>query len=222
MRTLYHLWLSPSCRRVRVALAEKKVEFHMRVEKAWERRQEFLALNPAGEVPVMVNGDGTAICGAGPICEFLDEMVPEPPLIGSGGLGRAEVRRLIDWFDGKFNKEVTENLLGEKVMKRFLGLGEPDSRAIRAGQANIRHHLQYVEYLVERRKWLAGDEFSLADIAAAAHLSAVDYLGDVPWDGYGEAKGWYARIKSRPSFRAILADSIPGAAPAKHYADLDF
>lgn len=222
MRTLYHLWLSPSCRQVRITLAEKNVDFELRVEKAWERREPFLALNPAGEVPVLVNGDGTAVCGGGPICEFLDEMHPEPPLLGSGTLERAEVRRLVDWFSRKFNSEVTENLVGEKVMKRFLGLGEPDSQAIRAGHANLRHHLAYVDYLVERRKWLAGDALSLADITAAAHFSTVDYLGDVPWHEHGEAKDWYARIKSRPSFRSILADTIPGAPPAKHYADLDF
>ena len=143
-------------------------------------------------------------------------------MIGSHPVARAEVRRLVDWFDHKFNVEVTENLVGEKMMKRFLGLGEPDSTAIRAGLTNIHHHLDYIGYLVERRSWLAGEEMTLADAAAAAHLSSVDYLGDVPWDDHPVAKDWYARIKSRPSFRPILADHIPGAAPAKNYADLDF
>ena len=135
---------------------------------------------------------------------------------------RAEVRRIVDWFDDKFNKEVTENLVGEKVMKRFLGLGAPDSKAIRAGHSNISTHLSYISYLVERRKWLAGNELTLADITAAAHLSAIDYLGDVPWDDYPSAKEWYVRIKSRPSFRPLLSDYIPGAPPSKHYANLDF
>jgi glutathione S-transferase len=63
---------------------------------------------------------------------------------------------------------------------------------------------------------------SLADVAAAAHLSCIDYIGDVPWEAYELAKNWYARIKSRPSFRSILADHIAGMPPPKHYADLDF
>jgi glutathione S-transferase len=222
MRTLYHLWLSPFCRKVRITLLEKKIEFQMRVENVWERRPEFLALNPAGEVPVLVEPDGTALSDSDAICEFLDEIHPEPPLVGRSALERAEVRRLVAWFDRKFNHEVTENLVGEKVMKRFLRLGEPNSQAIRAGHANIRHHLDYVSYLIERRKWLAGDSLTLADIAATAHLSAVDYVGDVPWDGYEAAKDWYARVKSRPSFRPILADRIPGVPPPKHYGDLDF
>ena len=117
---------------------------------------------------------------------------------------------------------MTEPLVGEKMMKRFLGLGEPNSAAIRAGKANLGYHLDYITFLVERRRWLAGDHFSLADISAAAHLSALDYLGDVPWDAHDPAKEWYARIKSRPSFRPLLADHIPGAPPPKHYADLDF
>ena len=222
MRTLYHLWLSPHCRKVRVVLAEKDIEFTPRVEKVWERNKRFLALNPSGDVPVLVEPDGAVLSDSAAICEFLDEVHPEPGLIGGHPVARAEVRRLVAWFDRKFDGEVTENLVGEKVMKRFLGLGEPSSGAIRAGLQNIHHHLEYITYLVERRKWLAGDEMSLADIAAAAHLSAVDYLGDVPWDGHADAKDWYARMKSRPSFRAILADRIPGMVPPKHYDDLDF
>ncbi len=222
MRVLYHLWLSPFCRKVRIALAEKRVDFELKAENVWKRRDEFLAINPAGEVPVLVEPDGTALSGSLVICEFLDEMHPEPPLLGRQPLHRAEVRRLVDWFDRKFDREVTEKLVGEKFMKRFLALGEPDSAKIRAGHQNMHTHLDYITYLVERRRWLAGDAFSLADIAAAAHLSTIDYLGDVPWADHEVAKDWYARIKSRPSFRAILADHIPNAPPPKHYADLDF
>ncbi|MDA0996844.1 MAG: glutathione S-transferase family protein [Proteobacteria bacterium] len=222
MRVLYHLWLSPFCRKVRIALGEKRVEFEMKAENVWQRRDEFLAINPAGEVPVLVEADGTALSGSQVICEFLDEIHPEPALLGRQPLHRAEVRRLVDWFDRKFDHEVTEKLVGEKFMKRFLALGEPDSAKIRAGHANMHTHLDYITYLVERRKWLAGDTFSLADIAAAAHLSTIDYLGDVPWKDHDVAKDWYARIKSRPSFRSILVDHIPNAPPPKHYADLDF
>ena len=129
---------------------------------------------------------------------------------------------MVAWFDDKFNREVTILLHGEKVMKRFLKIGEPNSSAIRAGQQNIRYHLDYISYLCERRTWLAGDEFSLADIAAGAHLSTLDYLDDVPWDRHDGAKLWYQRIKSRPSFRPLLADHLAGMPPPKHYADLDF
>ena len=222
MRILYHLWMSPTCRKVRVVLKEKGLEFELRAENIWERRDEFLALNPAGDIPVLVEPDGTAISGDDAICEFLDEVHPNPPLIGRQALARAEVRRLVHWFDDKFDREVTENLVGEKMTKRYLGKGGPSSKAVRAGHANIHSHLDYIGYLTERRTWLAGDDFSLADIAAAAHLSSIDYLGDVPWAEHEEAKDWYARIKSRPSFRSILEDNIPGAPPQKHYANLDF
>ena len=222
MRTLYHLWLSPSCRKVRVALAEKGLDFELRTENLWERREEFLAMNPAGEVPVLVEDDGGVLADSRAICEYLEEVYPEPALLPGDAAERAEVRRLIAWFDGKFDRDVTRNLVGEKILKRFLRRGEPDSRAIRAGKDNIHIHLSYIDWLSERRTWLAGDAFSLADIAAAAHVSAADYLGDVPWTDHAASKVWYARIKSRPSFRAILADHIPGEPPPKHYADLDF
>ncbi|HEX9808444.1 MAG TPA: glutathione S-transferase family protein [Alphaproteobacteria bacterium] len=222
MRLLYHVALSPACRKIRVILQEKGLEFRLQVEKVWERRPQFLALNPAGEVPVLVEEDGAVLAESWVIAEYLEETHPRPALIAGDPCARAEIRRLAAWFDVKFDREVTRNLVGEKVMKRFLGLGEPNSAAIRAGHANLPVHLDYVSYLVERRTWLAGDTFSIADIAAAAHLSALDYIGDVPWDAHPVAKDWYARIKSRPSFRPLLADHIAGLPPPRHYADLDF
>lgn len=222
MRTLYHLFLWPACRKVRVVLGEKGLDATLRAENIWERRPDFLALNPAGEVPVLIDEDGTVVADAVAICEYLDEVYPDPGLIGAGPAERAEVRRLCGWFDLKFDREVTQNLFGEKMMKRFLRLGAPDSRAIRAGQSNIHDHLGYIGWLAERRNWLAGERFSLADISAASHLSVLDYGGDVPWDGHPAARLWYSRVKSRPSFRPILDDVIPGEPPPKHYADLDF
>lgn len=222
MRTLYHFPLSPVCRKVRLYLAEKNLPFQLQIEKIWERRAEFFTLNPAGEVPVLVEPDGQAVVDAQAIVEYLHEIYPTPNLLGVDAVARAETRRLVAWFDGKFNREVSAYLVDEKMLKRYLGLGEPNSQAIRAGKANIGHHLDYIAYLVERRNWLAGDFLSIADLTAAAHLSCIDYLGDVPWDGHPAAKQWYARIKSRPSFRALLADHVPGIQPPKHYANLDF
>lgn len=222
MWTLYHQWLSPFCRKVRLFLAEKKVDFELRLEPVWDRRAEFLALNPAGDVPVLENTDGATLADSQAIVEFIEEEVPEPSLIGRDAAERAEVRRLVAWFDRKFNAEVTDNLVGEKVVNRLLRMGTPDSRAIRAGHLNVRHHLEYVGFLMERRTWLAGDRLTLADLTAAAHFSCIDYLGDVPWEAHEEAKTWYARIKSRPSFRPLLSDHIPGMAPASNYADMDF
>lgn len=221
MRILYHHPLSAFSRKVRVALAEKRLEFETELEKPWERREEFLMLNPAAEVPVLVEDDGLVVAGHGPICEYLEEGFPIT-LLGPDQVSRAETRRLAAWFDEKFNREVTELLVGEKLFKRFTGQGTPHAQAIRAGHANIHYHLDYIAWLAERRTWLAGDDLTLADLSAAAHLSCVDYLGDVPWDEHPEAKNWYARIKSRPSFRPILGDHVPGASPPPHYADLDF
>jgi glutathione S-transferase len=222
VRTLRHIGLSSHCRIVRLLLAEKQLEFELMVEPVWERRREFLVLNPAGEVPVLTESDGLVLCGLYPIVEHIEESYPELPLLGQSKPERAEIRRLVDWFARKFEREVTSPLVGEKLLKRFLERQPPDTGAIRAGLANIGYHLDYIAWLSERRRWLAGDKFSLADIAAAAELSAIDYIGDVPWDGHQGAKDWYVRVKSRPSFRPILADHIPGVPPPKHYANLDF
>jgi len=222
MRSLHHFSLQPQSRRVRIQLREKKLDFDPVPEKPWERREGLLHLNPAGETPVLVEENGAVIAGAYAIGEYLEEAYAENPLLGRSAIERAETRRLVAWFDGKFERDVTQNLLHEKMLKRLLGQGGPDSAAIRAGKANICIHLDYIAWLNDRRNWLAGDDFSLADIAAAAQISAIDYLGDVAWDQHREAAEWYARVKSRPCFRQILADTWPGTQPPPHYADLDF
>ena len=222
MPSLLHLPLDPFSRKIRIVLGEKKITASLAVEPIWERRHEFLSINPAGTVPVFIEDDGTTISTSQAIAEYLEETSKEPALIFGTALQRAEIRRLCNWFDVKFNTEVTEYLLGEKIMKRFLGLGEPSSETIRAGYANIDTHLGYIEYLAEQRSWLAGEHFSLADITAASHISCIDYLGDIAWEDYQQAKQWYARIKSRPSFRPLLQDLIPGPQPPAHYKNLDF
>jgi glutathione S-transferase len=222
MRILYQLPLSPFSRKVRLALAEKRIPFDIRLDRVWERREEFLTLNPACTVPVLQDANGLVLVDSYAICEYLDEAYPDTPLLGRTLAERAEVRRLVAWFDQKFYLEVTRNLLHEKQMKRLLGRGNPDAAAIRAGYANLKPHLEYIGWLAETRAWLAGPALSLADLAAAAHLSALDYIGDVDWTLNDAAKDWYARIKSRPAFRAVLSDRVSGLAPPAHYADLDF
>jgi glutathione S-transferase len=222
MRHLHHFCLQPSSRMLRIALREKNLDFELVEERPGERREELLRLNPSGEVPVLVEPDGAAYADCQAIVEFLDETYPEPTLIGRNSSARAEVRRLVAWFDRKFDREVTSHLLDEKIMKRLVRSGQPNSNAIRTASANLHAHLEYIAWLADRRTWLGGDHFSLADIAASAHISIVDYLGDMPWEAHPGAKDWYARVKSRPSFRPLLADHLPGAPPPRHYADLDF
>ena len=222
MRLLYHLPLSPFSRKVRLVLAEKRLPFEMRVEKVWERRPEYLQLNPAGTVPTLIEENDLVLADSGVICEYLEEAYPDTALMGHTLGERVEVRRVVAWFDGKFAFEVTRCLLGEKFMKRLSGRGNPDAAMLRGGYAALRSHLQYVGHLAETRKWLAGAALSMADFAAAGHLSALDFVGDIDWSVAPAAKDWYARIKSRPSFRPLLADRVPGVTPPAHYADLDF
>jgi len=222
VRILYHLPLSPYCRKVRLALAEKRIPFELLLEPVWDRRAEFVAMNQACTVPVLREENGLAIADSAAICEYLDEAYPDVTLLGQTLGQRAETRRLVAWFDVKFAAEVTANLLYEKQLKRLLGRGNPDAGVIRAGYANLRPHLEYLGWLAETRAWLAGPQVSLADFAAAAHLSALDYIGDVDWRLNPAAKDWYARMKSRPCFRALLADRVSGVPPPEHYADLDF
>jgi glutathione S-transferase len=226
LRTLHHFPLDPASRQVRLALGEKKLAYEEESERYWERRPEFLALNPSGLTPVLVetrDGQRIVVCEARAILEHLEETSPEPSLLSDDPAVRAEARRLMQWFDRKFDFEVNSLLIHEKMEKRLLGLGAPDFGALRQGREGLRVHLRYLETLLEARDWLAGSpRLTLADIAAAAHLSVIDYFGDVPWRDFPAVKTWYMKIKSRPAFRSLLGDRQPGLAPAGHYADLDF
>lgn len=221
MNRLFHFPLSPFCRKVRLTLGEKRIEVELVDERYWEQDADFLRRNPAAKVPVL-KIDGKMMAESTAICEYLDEKYPDPRLMPKDPDARYEVRRLVAWFDDKFHHEVTSKLLYERVNKKVMGLGYPDSRNVKAGAQKIKYHIDYMDWLLEHRRWLAGDTMSHADFAAAAHLSALDYISDVDWNRSAAVKDWYAKIKSRPAFRSILADQIPGFPPPQHYADLDF
>ena len=230
MITLYHHPFCPHSRFVRLALGEFGIEPELIEERPWERRREFLLLNAEGVTPVMTEDHAPSVPGAETIVEYLDETrglgLGDRRLMPEGPLGRVEVRRLMRWFNVKFFAEASDLLVTEKIYRRFMspkhGGGGPDMAAVRAGRANLRYHLRYIGHLIGARNWLAGERMSYADLAAAAHLSCVDYLGDAPWDESETAKTWYARIKSRPSFRPLLNERLPGMAASPTYADLDF
>ena len=227
---LFHHPFCPHSRFVRLMLGEYGVAARLVEERVWERREAFLLLNPAGTTPVLVEEGHPAVPGADVIAEYLDETrgaeLDDRRLLPTEPGTRVEVRRLTGWFNAKFFEEVTNLLVVEKIYKRHMsvnhGGGPPDTQAIRAARSNIRYHLAYIGWLMRGRTWLAGERLSHADLAAAAHLSVADYLGDVPWNEDEGAKNWYARVKSRPSFRTILADTLPGIPPSATYADLDF
>ena len=176
--------------------------------------------------------DGLVVAGAYAISEYLGELVrrappddrARDPFPGSDE-DRAEVRRLVDWFHGKLAHEVSREMLREKIEGRLrpeLSRQQPDAQLLRALRSNLRYHLSYISYLADQRRWLAGDELSFADMAAAGHLSCLDYLDEVPWQEYPTAQAWYVRLKSRPSFRPLLVDRISGIVPPLHYDNLDF
>jgi glutathione S-transferase len=224
-RTLHHFPLDPFSRQARLALGEKRLPFREVVERYWERPESLNALNPSGLTPVLVEmrgADKLVLCETRALLEHLEEQYPDPALLSPDPSERAEARRLVQWFDRKFDYEVNGLLLHEKMEKRLLGLGSPDPGALRAGREALKGHLAYMDELLHGRDWLAGERLSLADFAAASHLSVIDYMGEVPWDQAPAVRIWYAKIKSRPCFRPLLGDRQPGLPPSAHYHDLDF
>lgn len=223
MWQLFQFPLCPFSRKVRLVLGEKGVAHELQRENPWERRDEFIDLNPAGETPVMVEADrGVTLIGSQPICEYFDETVDKAQMVQGNAVQRAEIRRLTEWFDQKLFAEVVAPLLNERMLKRVLHQASPDTGILRHAMRVANGHLDYCDYLLDHRRWLAGNSLSLADFTAAAHLSVIDYLGGLDWRGHQQTKDWYSVMKSRPCFRPLLGERMDGIVPPKHYDKVDF
>ena len=219
---LYHHTLSPFCRKLRLVLSEKKVEFELVEEKYWEKRQDFLLVSPAGKVPVL-RGKGRTFTESQAICEYIDATYPDPPLIPEDTLDQYEARRLVCWFDGQFHEEVTSRLVGERALRKLQGRGLPDATNLAKGRKRLHVHLGAIHSLLDQRRWIAGDRMTIADFAAAAHISCLDFVRDIEWSEQPLLKDWYAIMKSRPAFQPLLNEyhsQLPR--PPDWYSDLDF
>ncbi|MDP3803719.1 MAG: glutathione S-transferase family protein [Phenylobacterium sp.] len=223
---LYHFAFDPGSRAVRLALGEARIDFTETLVRPWEDGCPVATLNPSGMPPVFqiadAGGRALTLCEPSAILGWLEERTAEPLLMPRDDAERAEVRRLIAWFDRRFTDEVNAVLLHERMEKPLLRLGPPEARALRAGRDALKSHLAMMEGLLARRDALAGRRISQADIVAAAHLSVLDYFGEVSWAAYPAVKTWYMKLKSRPCFRPLLADRFPGVHASAWYDDLDF
>lgn len=220
MRKLYHYPLGAFSRQIRIYLKEKNVEHDLVIEFPWDMEKKDDDLQLISDLPRFTDTDGIAYKGWYAIVEHMDKQGLS--LLGGNEREKAETRRIVSLFNNMFFADVTKNIVFEKVVKRYFGNMSPDSSAIRRGNNAIPAYFEYISWLSDRRNWLAGDEFSFADIVAAAHISSLDYIGSIEWERFPLVKDWYVRIKSRPSFRGILQDRISNISPPAHYQDLDF
>jgi len=223
MWQLYQFPLCPFSRKVRLLLAEKGIGFELWRENPWDMRDEFVAMNPAARTPVAKNEERQiTLVDSRAICEYFEETVDKNPMINGTAANRAEIRRLVALFDENFFGDVTGPLLHERMKKRLVYRQSPDSRVLREAMKLAHEHLEYIDYLIDTRPWLAGATMSLADLAAAAQISVADYLGGLDWSGHEQAKGWYSVFKSRPSFRPLLAERMEVIQPPSTYADVNW
>ena len=223
---MWHLYQFPLCpfsRKVRLALAEKGIACELKRASPWLQDDDFADLNPAGQTPVLVEeSKGIVLIDSIAICEYFEETVDKAPMIPGTSLNRAEVRRLVQWFDGKLHHDVVAPLMEERMRKRLVARAAPDTSVLRKAMTAANGHLDYLDYLLDHRRWLAGPALTLADLAAAAQLSVADYLGGLDWRGHKQTADWYAVMKSRPTFRPLLAERMEVIQPPAHYDKVDF
>ncbi|HWK35819.1 glutathione S-transferase family protein [Sphingomonas sp.] len=223
MWQLYQFPLCPFSRKLRLLLGEKGIGYEPVRESPWLRRDEFIDMNPAGQTPVMVDTErgGLPLIDSLAICEYFEETVEKAAMINGTAANRAEIRRLVAWFDTQFYRDVTAPLLNERMLKRVTRQGSPDGAALREAMKAVVGHLDYIDYLLDHSTWIAGATMSLADLAAAAQISVADYLGGIDWKSHEQAKRWYVGMKSRPSFRPLLAERMELISPPADYEKLD-
>jgi glutathione S-transferase len=223
MWQLFQFPLCPFSRKVRLLMGEKGVGYELLRENPWERRDEFLDLNPAGQTPVVVDEvRKIRLMSSTAICEYFEETVDKAPMISGTAVNRAEIRRITAWFDEHFYGNVVAPLMHERMIKRILHQAAPEAGMLREAMKNANQLLDYADYLLDHHNWLAGSALSMADLAAAAHISVADYLGGIDWRGHEQTKGWYSGLKSRPSFRPLLSERMEGVSPPAYYDKVDF
>ncbi|MCS6757975.1 MAG: glutathione S-transferase family protein [Candidatus Devosia euplotis] len=217
--------LDPASRLIRLMCAEYGVPLDIEEIKPWLRTAELLEINPASTLPILIDDNDQPIVGLLANIHLIEDLYTPSAVAGlipPDPIMRAEMWRLIEWVIFKLNDEVTRYVLEEKIVKRDHRGATPDPAVLRVAKANLNEHMLYFNWLFANRSWLTGDELTLADFALAAHLSTLDYLGDIDWGKAGETRDWYSRIKSRPAFRTLLNDRVLAMPPHKGYADLDF
>jgi len=223
MWLLHQFPLCPFSRKVRLTLTEKGVPFELRRASPWERDDEFMDMNPAGQTPVMEEDvRGFKLIDSRAICDYFEETVEGAPMVPGTALDRAEIRRLVAWLDEKLYADMVAPLIEERMRKRLVSREPPDTRILREAMKAGNAHLDYLDYLLDHRRWLGGPVLSIVDLAAAAHLSVADYLGGVDWRGHRQTVDWYGVMKSRPSFRPLLAERMEVITPPAHYDKVDF
>ena len=223
MWNLFQFPLCPFSRKVRLLMGEKGITYNLVNEYPWERRPAFRDINPAGRTPVMRDDErDITLCDSVAICEYFEETEPSKSLYAGTALQRAEVRRLIAWFDTQFYAEVGAPLLMEKMIKRLFHRQPPDATTLRGAMRAANTQLEMIGSMVDHHRWLTGSSITMADLAAAAHISVADYLGGIDWAGHDSARDWYAAMKSRPSFRTLLDERMGTLMPPAHYADVNF
>lgn len=218
---LYCYTLCPFSRTVRVILNENSVEYTVMNVKLQDDILNFKTENEWLHLPVLVidNKKKTQISGEAAILFYLYEnkIITRLPMEKA-----LEIERIVERFNSFFFADVSWKLLSEKVLFYKESGHYPDSSAIRSATNKIKSYMEELAWFIDRRNWLAGDDFSLADITVASHLSCIDYLGAIDWNNYELVKNWYMRVKCRPSFQPLLFERVPGILPVSTYSALDF
>jgi glutathione S-transferase len=217
--------LDPASRLARLMFAEYGIAHELEDIRPWLREARLLEINPAATVPILVDESEPPVVGTLAVIHAIEDAYAPSAIAGlfpARGRDRAEMWRLSEWVLVKLNDEVTRYVIEEKIVKRDRPGATPDPGVLRVAKQNLVEHMLYFNWIFASRHWLAGEAMTLADFALAAHLSALDYLGDVDWESAVEVRHWYARMKSRPAFRGLLGDRVGGMSPHAGYADLDF
>ena len=220
MNKLFHYFLCPSSRFIRIILIEKKIDFDLFIEDYSNPTEDYLFKNPAGFFPVLNTSFNENIVGSLVIIEYLKNLNLPPALMIKKN--ENEIRRLLFWFETSFKNEVIIPLLKEKVFKRFEKNSMPNSHTIRSARANLKYHMQYFNYLIKDNDFFIDDKLSYVDLFYGASLTVLDYINELNFYDLEKLKNLYSAIKSRPSFKKILIDRVVGVNPHSDYLKLDY
>lgn len=205
MIQLYYAAPSIYGRKVLAVLDEKGLDYEIKKMSFASQdhlKPEYLALNPNGEIPTLLDGD-FAVYESTAIIEYLNDEYPEPPLLPEDSEGRARVRMAEDYCDLHLYPEVIRCFIKKVLKNEELTAEDTDA---------VTERLQRLETLLAGKTWLAGD-FSLADCAAMPAFASLEALGVLDACVKSSSlKAYVSKLKQRPGYKGASLMSLEAAA----------
>jgi glutathione S-transferase len=209
---LYGFPPSPNTWKVRAVAAHLGIPLEFALidlTKGQQRTPDYLALNPTGRTPTLVDGD-LVLWESTAIMQYLASQKPNS-LWPDNLRARADIMRWQSWHLQHWSKEACEPLVFQRLVKKRLNLGPPDAAIVERGIEGFHREARVLDAHLSKQPYLTGSELTLADISVAASIT-YSKEAEIPVEPYQHIQDWFTRVSALPAWRQTAPEPLPVAA----------